>query len=80
MTVALAPELLEILACPDDKGPLWYFADEEILYNPRLRRRYEVTDDIPVLLVDEATTVDQADHERLMAKAEAGGIGPTFGQ
>ncbi|MGH9184001.1 MAG: Trm112 family protein [Acidimicrobiales bacterium] len=78
--MALAPELLEILACPDDKGPLWYFADEEILYNPRLRRRYEVTDDIPVLLVDEATTVDQADHERLMAKAEAGGIGPTFGQ
>ena len=32
--MALDPGLLEILACPDDKGPLKYFADEEILYNP----------------------------------------------
>ena len=53
--MGLDPMLLEILACPDDKGPLLYFADEESLYNPRLRRRYAVRDDIPVMLVDEAT-------------------------
>jgi uncharacterized protein YbaR (Trm112 family) len=76
--MALDPQLLEILACPEDKGPLLYFADESILYNPRLKRRYEVRDDIPIMLVDEATTVDDSDHDRLVAKAEAEGVNPTF--
>jgi len=76
--MALDPQLLEILACPDDKGPLLYFADESILYNPRLKRRYEVRDDIPIMLVDEATTVDDAEHDRLVAKADSEGINPTF--
>jgi len=76
--MALDPQLLEILACPDDKGPLLYFADEQALYNPRLKRRYDVRDDIPVMLIDEATTVDDAEHQRLMAKAEADGVQPTF--
>ena len=68
--MALDPLLLEVLACPEDKGPLLYFEDEDRLYNPRLHRSYEVRDGIPVMLVDEATTVDDAEHERLMAKAE----------
>jgi uncharacterized protein YbaR (Trm112 family) len=76
--MALDPQLLEILACPEDKGPLLYFADEQALYNPRLKRRYDVRDDIPVMLIDEATTVDDAEHERLLAKAQADGISPTF--
>ena len=76
--MALDPQLLEILACPDDKGPLLYFADEQALYNPRLKRRYDVRDDIPVMLIDEATTVDDAEHDRLLAKAEADGVQPTF--
>jgi uncharacterized protein YbaR (Trm112 family) len=76
--MALDPKLLEILACPEDKGPLLYFADEASLYNPRLRRRYDVRDDIPIMLIDEATDVDDAEHERLVAKAAADGIAPTF--
>ena len=28
----LDPRLLEILACPQDKGPLLYFADEQLLF------------------------------------------------
>jgi uncharacterized protein YbaR (Trm112 family) len=78
MSVTLDPLLLEILACPEDKGPLLYFPDEAILYNPRLRRRYDIRDDIPVMLVDEATTVDDAEHARLLAKADADGVRPTF--
>ena len=74
----LDPRLLEVLACPEDKGPLWYFADEQCLYNPRLRRRYDVRDGIPVLLIDEASSVDDAEHDRLMAKAEAEDITGTF--
>ena len=77
--MALDPLLLEVLACPEDKGPLLYFADEDRLYNPRLRRSYDVRDGIPVMLVDEATTVDDAEHERLMAKAEADGVQSTLG-
>jgi uncharacterized protein YbaR (Trm112 family) len=76
--VALDPKLLEILACPEDKGPLLYFADEQSLYNPRLKRRYEVQDDIPNMLVDESETVSDTEHERLLAKAQAEGIRPTF--
>jgi uncharacterized protein YbaR (Trm112 family) len=76
--MALDPHLLEILACPEDKGPLLYFEDEDVLYNPRLRRRYRIDDDIPVMLVDEAEPADEAEHERLLAKAEAAGIEPTF--
>lgn len=75
----LDPRLLEILACPEDKGPLLYFADEQVLYNPRLHRTYAVRDGIPVMLIDQATQVDDAEHERLVAKAEAEGISPTFG-
>ena len=71
--MALDPLLLEVLACPEDKGPLLYFEDEDRLYNPRLRRSYEVRDGIPVMLVDEATTVDEAEHDRLVAKAAAQG-------
>ena len=76
--MSLDPMLLEILACPEDKGPLLYFEAEDSLYNPRLKRRYAITNGIPVMLVDEAETVDDAEHQRLMAKAEAEAIAPTF--
>ncbi len=76
--MALAPQLLEILACPDDKGPLLYFEGESALYNPRLKRRYAIRDDIPIMLVDEAETVSDAEHQRLVALADAEGIRPTF--
>ena len=76
--MALDAKLLEILACPEDKGPLLYFEDEQALYNPRLQRRYAVRDDIPIMLIDEAEPVDDAEHQRLLAKAGAEGIKPTF--
>lgn len=73
--MALDPRLLEILVCPEDKGPLWYFEDEQTLYNPRLQRRYRVLDgDIPDLLIPDAETVDAAEHERLAARAAAEGL------
>lgn len=76
--MALNPKLLEILACPDDKGPLLYFEDEDALYNPRLKRRYAIRDDIPIMLIDEAETVTDEEHARLLAKAESEGVKPTF--
>ena len=76
--MVLDPKLLEILACPKDKGPLLYFPDEESLYNPRLKMRYRITDDIPIMLIDEAETIDDDEDRRLLAKAEADGVTPTF--
>ena len=78
MSSVLDPRLLEILACPEDKGPLWFIADEDRLYNPRLKRSYDVRDGIPVMLVDEATTVTDDEHRRLMARIGAENIAPTF--
>ena len=76
--MALDPGLLEILACPEDKGPLYYFDDEAILFNPRLARSYSVRDDIPVLLIDEATALDAGEAERLQARIDDEGISATF--
>lgn len=68
--MALDPRLLEILVCPIDKGPLIYIEDEDTLYNPRLKRRYLVKQNIPVMLVDESEEVDEEEHERLLAKSK----------
>ena len=76
--VTLDPALLEILACPEDKGPLYYVESEELLYNPRLTRRYDVRDGIPVMLISESTTVDDAEHQRIMGVIEAAGLKMTF--
>jgi uncharacterized protein len=76
--MTLSPELLAVLACPEDKGPLLYFGDDGGLYNPRLQRRYLITDGIPIMLIDEAETVSDEDHAALLAKAESEGISPTF--
>jgi uncharacterized protein len=76
--MTLSPRLLEILACPEDKGPLYYVGSENLLYNPRLKRRYDVRDDIPVMLIDESVAVDDEEHARLMDVIEHNSIPPTF--
>jgi uncharacterized protein YbaR (Trm112 family) len=65
----LDDKLLNILVCPQDRGPL-LLVDDEFLYNPRLRRAYRIEDGIPVLLVDEAVAVtDDAEHRRMLDRA-----------
>ena len=76
--MSLDPALLVILACPEDKGPLYYLESEQLLFNPRLARTYEIRDDIPVMLVEEATTVDDDEAARLDGLIADGAIAPTF--
>jgi uncharacterized protein YbaR (Trm112 family) len=76
--MAIDPALLSILACPQDKGPLFYVEDEGFLYNPRLRRKYPVRDDIAVMLIDESSQADDAEHARVTALIESRGIKATF--
>lgn len=54
--MSLDPKLLDVLACPKDKGPLTYLEDEQVLVNERLNIAYRIENDIPVLLIDEAIT------------------------
>jgi uncharacterized protein YbaR (Trm112 family) len=53
--MTLSPQLLAILACPKCKGPLEYREAEQSLACPACRLRYPVRDDIPIMLIDEAT-------------------------
>jgi uncharacterized protein len=76
--MALDPRLLEILACPDDKGPLYYFEADAFLFCPGCRRRYDVRDDIPVMLIDEATVLEPADGDAVVQRARQEGLQPTF--
>ena len=67
----LDPTLLGLLACPQDKGSLLLVHTQDggsVLYNPRLRRAYPIDNGIPVLLIDEAREVDDAEHEAYTAQ------------
>ena len=50
----LAKELLEILRCPKCKGELEYRQAPEELVCRSCALRYEVREDIPIMLIDEA--------------------------
>jgi uncharacterized protein YbaR (Trm112 family) len=77
-TMSIEPALLAILACPDDKGPLYHLEAEQLLLNPRLRRAYPIRDGIPVMLIEEADELDEAECDRLMGLVAERGIEPTF--
>jgi uncharacterized protein YbaR (Trm112 family) len=55
--MTLSPQLLAILVCPKCKGPLDYREAEPSLVCNNCRLRYPVRDDIPIMLLDEATPV-----------------------
>ena len=73
--MSVSSDLLEILACPQCKSEV--FLDTEggewiQCVNPEGRRRYEVRDDIPVMLIDEATVLDQTAFESALARRPQG--------
>ncbi|ORV53483.1 protein YcaR in KDO2-Lipid A biosynthesis cluster [Mycolicibacter engbaekii] len=64
-------DLLDILVCPADRGPLLLVqrSGAGALYNPRLRRAYRIDGDIPVLLIDESEPIGDEEHAALIAQA-----------
>ncbi len=59
----LDERLLSILACPKCKGELEYRTDpEEVLVCHACALVYEVKDDIPIMLIEEATPLNSDRH------------------
>ncbi len=52
--MAIHPELLEILACPQCKGEVTLTEAQDGLVCSACRLRYPIKDDIPIMLIDEA--------------------------
>lgn len=68
-SMSIDPQLLSVLACPQDKGPLLYVPDE-LFYNPRLHCVYPIHDGIPVLLIDKARTVDAQEEAEILSRVK----------
>lgn len=49
----ISDELLKILVCPEDKGPLELVDGGKFLLNPRNGYRYPIRNGIPVMLIEE---------------------------
>lgn len=55
---AIDPKLLEILVCPVSKGPLRYDRDHNELISDKAGLAYPIRDGIPIMLPDEARSLD----------------------
>lgn len=56
----LDDRLLEILVCPKCKGDLEYKPGADALLCHACGLRYEIRDDIPIMLIDEAKPIESA--------------------
>ncbi|MDP3283419.1 MAG: Trm112 family protein [Desulfobacterales bacterium] len=52
--MAISKELLDILACPKCKGDICLNNTGDGLICDKCRLMYEIRDDIPIMLIDEA--------------------------
>ena len=57
---SIDPRLLEILVCPLTKGPLVYDAERQELVSEQAGLAYPIRDGIPIMLVEEARSLDDA--------------------
>ena len=61
MSQEIDSKLLEILVCPMTKVPLRYDAENQELLSDRAGLAYPIRDGIPVMLIDEARQMDEAE-------------------
>jgi hypothetical protein len=61
-------KLLEILVCPLTKGPLTYDRTRQELWSPQAGLAYPIRDGIPIMLVDEARSLDDEEKAALSGK------------
>jgi uncharacterized protein YbaR (Trm112 family) len=58
-------KLLDILACPACKSSLKYLKKEQELVCVPCRLSYEIRDDIPIMLIDEARKITSEEADEL---------------
>ncbi len=63
MVASVDPKLLEVLVCPLTKGPLEYDREAQELISQKARLAYPIRDGIPIMLVDEARSLDVDDSQ-----------------
>ncbi len=56
--MAISKELLDILACPKCKGDIYLNESQDGLTCNNCRLLYEIRDDIPIMLIEEAKPLD----------------------
>jgi uncharacterized protein YbaR (Trm112 family) len=66
-TLPFDQDLFDLLVCPLARTPLTWVDGRLVSLDPATRRAYRVEGDIPVMLIDEATTLDETEWKRLMA-------------
>jgi uncharacterized protein YbaR (Trm112 family) len=57
--MAISKELLDILACPKCKGEIYLNKEGDGLICDNCKLLYEIRDDIPIMLIDEAKPVEE---------------------
>lgn len=56
--MAISKELLDILACPKCKGDIYLNEKGDGLICDACKLKYEIKDDIPIMLIDEAVKLE----------------------
>lgn len=74
-SMAVPPELLQDLVCPETRTPLVYFEAtderEAFLFSPASRLQFAIVDGVPDLVIDRATRLDPDAAAALMATRES---------
>ena len=61
-------ELTDILVCPKSRSKLILDGDSLLCTDPDCRLRYAIQEDIPVMLIDEATELSTDEWETIVQK------------
>ena len=61
---AVDPKLLELLVCPLTKSTLRYDAGRNELISDQAQLAYPIRDGVPIMLVDEARSLDEETDKR----------------
>ncbi|MEM8772235.1 MAG: Trm112 family protein [Pseudomonadota bacterium] len=59
------PKLLEILVCPQTRGPLVYDREKGELLSKKAALAYPIRDGVPIMLIDEARSLDDDETAKL---------------
>ena len=69
--MALDPQLLNIMVCPESHAPLREINDWLVSTDPETRRRYPIREGIPVMLLEESEVMSEEEWEAAMESEDS---------